>query len=72
MSGEAPLPDLAGKKLDEALQILEAESISPEVIFSMPERMKENGKVRTARVVRFVDNKLLCSYFLDSSPEEAR
>lgn len=70
MSSETSLPDLAGKRLDEALKILETQGLTPEVIFSMPERMKKQDKVRTPRVVRFVDNKLLCSYFLDSSPEK--
>lgn len=72
MREEASFPDLAGKRLDEALKILEAMGLSSEVVFSMPERMGEGGRDRTARVVRFVNNKLLCSFFLDSSPEKAR
>ena len=72
MSDDEFLPDLAGKRLDEAVEILEANGLTPEVIFSMPERLRDGDKARTARAIRFVDNKLLCSYFLDSCPEKAR
>ncbi len=58
-----------GLTLDEALRRLEQQGIRPDVVFSMPNKQLRDMHERTARVVRYQDNQLLCSYFRDIDPE---
>lgn len=63
------IPSLIGLHLEEALQRLHEQGITPEVVFSMPARPMQGTENRTPRVVRFQNNQLLCSYFRDADPE---
>ncbi|NLE69172.1 MAG: hypothetical protein GX611_03175 [Clostridiales bacterium] len=65
------MPSLIGLHLEEALQRLRDQGITPEVVFSMPERPMSGPEGRAPRVVRFQNNQLLCSYFRDADPEAA-
>lgn len=60
---------LAGLPLDMALDLLKKDGIHPEIIFSEPPAGHKDMAGRTPRVVRFKDNRLLCSHFRDAFPE---
>ncbi len=68
MGENTTIPDVTGLPLSLALLILKEHNIKPKVVFSMPERIKEEQN-RTARVIRLTDEVLLCSNFLDSLAE---
>ncbi|HPY94069.1 MAG TPA: hypothetical protein PLR12_01450 [Clostridia bacterium] len=61
---------LAGLRLEDALAILKQEGITPEVVISGPPRPPQRADGRSLRVVRYVNNQLLCSHFRDAMPEE--
>lgn len=63
------MPSLIGMHLEYALEHLREEGIEPDVVFSMPERPMQGMENRNPRVVRFLNNQLLCSYFRDGDPE---
>lgn len=58
-----------GLTLNEALQRLKQQGITPDIVFSMPGKQLRDMHERTERVVRYQDNQLLCSYFRDIDPE---
>ncbi len=62
---------LAGLHLQEALALLEARGVHPQVIISSPPRPPQHAGGRRLRVVRYEKGQLLCSAFRDAPPEEA-
>jgi hypothetical protein len=64
------MENLAGMSLEEALEYLVHCGIQPQVVFSEPPRPPNDQVRRTARIVRYENNVLLCSYFSDTSPED--
>jgi len=64
------MEDLAGMSLEEALERLTCRGIQPHVVFAEPPRPLHDLARRIARVVRYENNVLLCSYFCDISPED--
>ena len=63
------MPSLIGMHLEDALEQLRKAGVEPDVVFSMPERPMKGMENRSPRVVRVINNQLLCSYFRDGDPE---
>ncbi|NLX83769.1 MAG: hypothetical protein GXZ04_08190 [Clostridiales bacterium] len=63
------MTSIIGLTLEQALEQLAHQGIVPDIVFSMPQKDLKDIHERTARVVRFQSNQLLCSYFRDIDPE---